>query len=307
VAIAFLILMVAALCVAQWYWTRQSAQRWQSQHPDEAIPHRLFDGVGLILMVSAGMWLAFAIVSSQKKQKKTDEPEWWRFDAGALQTVFAERSAGRAFVWRHGLIALAGFAIGLALTLKLVDAVGWQDSELLTKRPPIGLVAVAILAMALAARRIRHILFLQFGNLPRGEQARELARQLEEEERAEAKAQWEYNRKRITIGPYVILVGGWIGGVWLASRLFREYDASVVGQSIIAGIIATAALLYLTKLKPPGWRLWLSFSFVVALGFLLFTHASWHRPVRYAALGTVWGALVGTTATALYLRKLRRQ
>jgi len=44
---------------------------------------------------------------------------------------------------------------------------------------------------------------------------------------------------------------------------------------------------------------------MVAVGFLVFTCAAWHRPVQYALLGVVWGAGVGIAATLLYLRKLR--
>ena len=64
--------------------------------------------------------------------------------------------------------------------------------------------------------------------------------------------------------------------------------------------------VYLMKLKPRGWELWLGFAFAFAVGFLILTDASWHRPVQYLLLGALWGAAVGVASTALYLRKLRQ-
>ena len=52
-------------------------------------------------------------------------------------------------------------------------------------------------------------------------------------------------------------------------------------------------------------RIWLGLALAVAIGFLVFTHLSWHRSPLYLLLGTLWGTGVGVAATLLYLRKLR--
>jgi hypothetical protein len=73
----------------------------------------------------------------------------------------------------------------------------------------------------------------------------------------------------------------------------------------VSGLIGSVATLYLLKTKPRGWTFWLALALTVAVGFLVFTHVSWHCPPLYLLLGALWGTGVGVAATLLYLRGLR--
>jgi len=157
----------------------------------------------------------------------------------------------------------------------------------------------------LAARRVRDTLVLHYSEYFVGERAQELARAIDEEEQAEAEAEREYERKRITGWPYVVFIGGFVGGVFLASRWLPSPDGNTAGQASASGLIASVASLYLFKTRPRCWRVWIGVALAVAVGFLVFTQLSWHSSPLYLLLGALWGVIVGVASTLLYLRQLR--
>jgi drug/metabolite transporter (DMT)-like permease len=93
--------------------------------------------------------------------------------------------------------------------------------------------------------------------------------------------------------------------MFLAYRWLPEADGTTACQGSVSGLIGSVAAVYLLKMKPRGWLMWLGVTLAFAVGFLVFTHETWHRPPIYLLLGTFWGAGVGVAATLLYLRKLR--
>ena len=211
----------------------------------------------------------------------------------------------RRLLWIHGLFGLLGVALGVALALRLAAAVGWQEQLLSRGKGPLGLVVLAILLPAFAARRIRDVLFLQDCDYFVGDRAQALAQAVAEEEQAEAEAEREYERKSIAGWPYMLFLIGFAVGMFFAYRWLPEADATTAFQGSVSGFIGSATTLYLLKMKPSAWQVWLGVALAWALGFLVFTHAMWHRSPFYLLLGTLWGVGVGIATTLLYPRKLR--
>src|SRR5439155_18397933 len=82
---------------------------------------------------------------------------------------------------------------------------------------------------------------------------------------------------------------------------FMEYDHLGLSLKVVALYVWFGSDQH--RMKPRCGVLWMTVALMVAVGFLVFTCAAWHRPVQYALLGVVWGAGVGIAATLLYLRK----
>ena len=301
------VLLVAGLCVGQWRLAFRHAQNWDASHGGEPIPFRLFATVGWMLGIGVGSWLGLWNLSGRENQtpSPSGSADGWRFEMRKRERIFEGRPIGRRLLWGHGLFGLLGFALGVALALRLAAA-AWQE-PLLSRGAlvPAFLAMLVIVMMVLAVGRIRDVLFLLHCDDFVGERAQLLAQAVAEEEQAESEAEREYERKTITGWPYVVFMGGWVGGVYLAHRWLPAEDGNTAGQASVSGLIASVAALYLLKTRPRGWKVWLGVALAVAVGFLVFTHVTWHRSPLYLLLGTLWGTGVGVAATLLYLRKLR--
>jgi hypothetical protein len=303
------VLLVGAWCVGQWRVSFHHAQAWDGSHPGEPIPFRLFDSVGWMLTIGVGSWLWLWNFSSWENEtpSTSGHADGWRFEIRKRQRIFESRPMSRRLLWIHALFGLLGFALGVAQALRLAAAAAWQE-PLLARGflLPSVLAVLVIMMMVLAVGRVRDVLFLLPCDDFVGDRAQELAQAVAEEEQAESEAEREYERKAITGWPYVVFIGGFVGGVFLANRWLPQADSNTAGQAIVSGLIGSVAALYLLKSKPRGWRVWLGVALAVAVGFLVFTHVTWHRSPLYLLLGTLWGAGVGIAATLLYLRNLRR-
>jgi hypothetical protein len=302
------LMLVGALCVGQWWLSYQHAQDWDRNHPGQPVPFRFFDAFGWTLIIGTGIWLGlWKLGSKENKTPSTSRhTDWWRFEARERQRILEGRPISRRLLWGYALFALFGLALGVALALKLAAALGWQEELSSRGRSSLGIVLLVIFVPVLAARRIRDVLFLQDCDYFVGDHTKEIAQAVAEEERAEAEAEREYERKTITGWPAIVFAGGFFGGLFAAYRWLPEADGTTAFQGSVSGLIAGAATVYLSNTKPRGWLIWLGFALVAAGGFLVFTHETWHRPVQYALLGALWGAVVGVATTVLYLRKLRR-
>jgi hypothetical protein len=306
------VLLVGTVCVGQWWLSFQQAQAWSASHPGQPVPFRLFDPVGWTLTLGAAGWLWLWYQSSKEAGTPptlgdAGDADWWRFDVRKQQRIFDGRPIRRRLLWTYGLFGLAGFALGVALALRLAAAAAWQDEFLTRGRGwPLGFLVLLVVSIAaLGARRIRDTLFLLHCDSFVGERAEELAQAVAEQEEEEAEAERAYERKRITGWPYVVFMSGFFGGMLVALRFLPEADGASAFQGSVSGLIIGVAGLYLWKSRPRLWRMWLGVAVAVAIGFLVFTHQTWQRPVQYALLGVVWGAGVGVATTLLYLRKLR--
>jgi hypothetical protein len=303
------VLLVAALCGCQWWLAYRQAQDWDTGHHGQPVPFRLFAPAGWMLMIGVGSWFGLWTLSRKEgtSPAASGTADWWCFDRRERQRIFEGRPTSRRFLWSHGLFGLLGFALGLALALRLAAAAGWQEPLLSPDGGPICLVVIAILMMAFAAQRIRDVLFLEHCDYFVGARAHELARAVAKEEQAEAEAEREYERKTITGWAYVVLTGGLGCGLFLTHRWLPDADGTTAFQASVSGVIGSVAAVYLLKTKPRAWRVWLGVALAVAAGFLVFTHESWHRSPLYLLLGTLWGIGIGVAATLLYLRDLRRR
>ncbi len=303
-----IVLLVATLCVGQWRVSFRDAQTWDASQRGEPIPLRLFATAGWVLIIGAGSWFGLWNLSGRENQtpSTSGRADWWRFEMRKRQRIFEGRPIGRRLLWMHGLFGLLGFAFGVALALRLAAAAAWQEPLLVRHDllPPV-LAVLVVMMMVLAVGRVRDVLFLLHCDDFVGDRAALLAQAVAEEEQAESEAEREYERKTITGWPYVVFMGGFVGGVFLAYRWLPEADGTTAGQASVSGLIGSVAGVYLLKTKPRGWRIWLGVALAVAVGFLVFTHVSWHRSPLYLLLGALWGAGVGVAATLLYLRKLR--
>ena len=151
----------------------------------------------------------------------------------------------------HGLFGLAGFTLGAALALRLAAGAAWQEPLISQRRGP-GLAMLAVIVMALGARRVRAVLFLPYFDSLDGSRAEELAEAIARDEQTVDEAEREHDRKTITGVPYVILMVGLMGGMFLAARWLPEPDGITVFQGSVSGLIGTGASLYLWKTKPRG-------------------------------------------------------
>ena len=303
------VLLAAALCICQWWLAYRQAQDWDIGHHGQPVPFRLFAPAGWALMIGMGSWLGLWTLSRKEDASPaaSSAADGWRFGRRQRQRIFEGRPISRRFLWSHGLFGLLGFALALALELRLAAAAGWQEQLLSPDGGPIYLVGIAILMMAFAAQRIRDVLFLQHCDCFVGDRALELARAVAAEQQAEAEAEREYERKTITGWAYVVLMGGLGCGLFLTHRWLPDADGTTAFQASVSGVIGGVAAVYLLKTKPRAWQLWLGVALAVAAGFLVFTHESWHRSPLYLLLGTLWGIGIGVAATLLYLRDLRRR
>ena len=303
------VMLFAAACVGQWWLSFRQAQDWETSHRSQPVPFRLFAPAGTALLISAPAWFALWSLSNRENAKRSTskKAEWWRFAARERQAIFEGRRVSPRFLFGHGLFGLLGFALGAAVILRISAAVGWGEEILSKDNGPVGLVMLSIAVTTMAARRVREVLFLLDRDHFVGNRAPELAKAMAAEAQAEAEAEREYERRSITGWAYVVLLGGLFGAlfVFLSHRWLAEEDGTTAFQGSVSGVIGSAAAVYLLKLKPRGWPVWLVLVLAAASGFLLFTQQTWHRSPLYLLLGVFWGAGTGLAATLLYLRKLR--
>ena len=272
----------------------------------------MFTTTGWMFVIGAGSWLGLWNLSGREDQTPStlSDADWWRFEMRKRQRIFEGRPMGRRLLWLHGLFGLLGFALGVVLALRLAAAAAWQE-PLLARGAlvPAVLAVLVIMMMVLAAGRVRDVLFVLNCDDFVGDRAQLLAQAVAEEEQAESEAERENQRKTITIFSWlwVVFMGGFLGGVFLAGRWLPEADGNTAGQAIVSGLIASVAALHLFTTKPRGWQVWLGVALAVAVGFLVFIHVTWHRSPLYLLLGVLWGTGVGVAATLLYLRQLREK
>ncbi|MEI6297343.1 MAG: Maf family protein [bacterium] len=194
--------------------------------------------------------------------------------------------------------------VGLGLALKLAAAIGWRDPAVTPSATAVELGLLSLAVLFMSGRLVRDVLFLRDFDYFVGGKPREYAAALLAEEEQESEIEREYERKSLRGWAFIVLVGGFCGGLLLAARLFSEQDGFAASQGSISGMVLCAAGLYLCKTQPRRWRLWLGLVVLAALGFLIFTRLTWGGSSLCLLLGVLWGAVVGTASARLYLPQL---
>jgi hypothetical protein len=312
------LLLWIALCIGQW-WLVQQARHAPGIVRPPFVPADLF-GWGLLLAAVAwiSIWSVFCL--ERKRWPVTRRPMRCNLEAMIRQRLFRGTPISPRWLKIYGWLGGAGLVLGVGLSLKVVALYVWLGSDLLERDTlfggralwvlivglPVTSVLVVVLAMGVVSDVILH---LNFDNLVGGHSrlfAHAAIRVVKAARRQEREQEREYERKKITGLPYVVFMGGFIGGLFLSGKLLPETEGTMAFQGSISGLIASVAVLYLFRMKPTRGVLWTIVALMVAVGFLVFTCVVWQRPVWYALLGVAWGAGVGVAATLLYLRKLRK-
>lgn len=304
-----LVLLIGGTWAAAWWLGGQAELRGDGGVSTGLVTHEFFDAPGKLCLVGAALWLLFHTASCKKGEAFFESGRSWHFAVRQRQRICEGRPIEPGLLRFYGGFGASGFLLALALALKVAVAIRWQDPILTKGNAVLGPGALALLVLLLSGRLIRDVLFLRDFDFFVGGKAREVAQAMIEEEQHEAKAEREQERKRIRGGACVVLIGGFLGGLWLSSRLFTERDGIAAFQGSVAGLILSAVGVYLLKTRPRGWGFWLVLVSLAAIGFVAFTQIifariSWGGSPRYQLLGALWGLGVGTTGTVLYLRHL---
>jgi hypothetical protein len=299
-----LALLVIGAWIAVVWLGLQAGMRGGSGASTGLLTFRFFDAAGWFCLAGAGVWLLLLGAFCSKGEPFFPGSRAWHFGVRQRQRIFEGRPIEPGLLRAYGAFGLAGFALGLTLALKLAAAIGWQDPAI-TKGATAAMQGILPLAvLLLSGRLVRDVLFLRDFDYFVGDKAREYAEAMIDEEEQETEAEREYERKTIRGWAFIVLLGGYLGGLFLTMRLFSERDGTVAFQASQPGLICSAAGLYLLRTRPRRWRLWLALLILAAIGFLIFTRVSWDGSPLCLLLGVLWGALVGTVSTLLYLRQL---
>jgi hypothetical protein len=299
-----LMLLVVGGWVAAWWLGFKGGTRGGGVSTS-LVTFPFFDTAGRVCLAGACLWLLLLGAFCTKGQPFFAGTRSWHFGVRHRQRIREGRPIEPGLLRAYGAFALAGFALGLVLALKLAVASGWRDPAFTQGLQAMNQGILPLAVLYLSGRLIRNVLSLRDFDYFVGDKARESAEAMIEEEDQETEADREYERKTIRGLPYVIFMGGFVGGLFLSMRLLSERDKTVAFQASISGLILSVAGLYLLKTRPRRWWLWLALAILVALGFLIFTQVSWDGSPLALLVGVLWGALVGTASTLLYLRQLK--
>jgi len=304
-AVTFLLVgLVVGACGAAWWLGLQQGLRGASTASTGLVTLRFYDATGRVCLAGAGVCLVFLVLFCIKGQPFF--PGWHPFHFGVRQRqrIFEGRPIGSGLLRAYGALGLTGFALGLGLALKLAAAIGWRDPAVTPSATAVELGLLSLAVLFMSGRLVRDVLVLRDFDYFVGGKPREYAAALLAEEQQESEAEREYDRKSLRGWAFIVLVGGFGGGLLLAARLFSEQDGFAASQASISGMVPCAAGLYLCKTQPHRWRLWLAMLILAAIGFLIFTRLTWGGSPLCLLLGVLWGAVVGTTSARLYLPQL---
>jgi hypothetical protein len=299
-----LVLLVLGASAVVWWLGLKQGLRGDGRVSAGLVSFRCFDAAGLVCFAGGGLWLLLLALFGARGQPFFPGARSWHFGLRTHQRIFEGRPIEPGLLRAYGAFGAVGFTLGLAITLKLAAALGWQDPAITKDQAVLGPGLLALAVLLFSGRLFRDVLFLSDFDYFVGDKAREFAEALIELEKQEAEAEREQERRTIGFWPNLILMGGLIGGGLLAFRWLGEKDGVAAFQASVSGLIVSAAGLYLLKTKPRRWRLWLALVTLATSGYLVFTQLTWGTPLRCQLLGVLWGAVVGTISTLLYLRQV---
>ncbi|MBL9170318.1 MAG: hypothetical protein JNN07_21460 [Verrucomicrobiales bacterium] len=206
------------------------------------------------------------------------------------QRIFAGKPMGHLSLGSYALWAFLRLSIGLYLASECAAAAG--RNERLTY-PTIFCFYFALLLIHLSLSRIGDVLFIVYCDDFTGYQILEPVRILTERHFKAREAKEAERRRSLPLwcGPTLFMgcaSAGIVGYFWLS-----EWQRISLLQGWVIGFLAWAAPMYLTQLKPRGWRAW-SFSSVGAVvAYLLAVLMVWQPLAPFLGLGAVWGIATG--------------
>ena len=227
-----------------------------------------------------------------------------------LATLMDRRLVGREpvpyeLLPRFVRLGAVGIGIGVLLSYWLAVMVGGGGMD--SRSTSYALIAVAILSIltvSFATQMLREVFFLWNDDYFIAGKEEEVVAKIEEQQRQEAEAEREYERKTLSGWQVALIYGGFFGGCLLTFKVLGELNGVIAFQSCVSAMIASAVWIYTTRLRPRGWRVGLVLTLIGSVAFVIFTIHSWGLRWLPLGLGLIWGGGIGIVSTLLYLRKL---
>jgi hypothetical protein len=204
-------------------------------------------------------------------------------------------------------LGAVGIAIGVLLSYWLAVLVnGGGATGRGTMYALIAVAILSILTVSFAMKMLREVFFLWNDDYFIAGKEDEVVAQLEDEQRQNAEAEREYERKTLSRGQIALLYVGFLGGGMLMLKFLGDKDGVIAFQAMVSSMIATSVWMYTTRLRPRAWRIGLALTLIGSVAFVIFTIHSWGLSWLPLGLGLIYGAGIGIASTLLYVRKLRR-
>lgn len=258
--------------------------------------------------------LPFAVIWQRLWRKYCDGDEASPATGTPLPPTLSGLKRGRIFnrepvrhelLPRFGALGCAGIIIGVALSLWIALAVGAGGTSGTRQGFLVFLACLALVNVHCGAQVLRDVVLLSNEDHFIAHREEELAARIADSERRQAESEREYERKSVSGWQQLLLFGGFLGGIFLFSKILGERDGVVAFQASVSALIGSAVWLYTARLRPQRWQAWRAFAVVGALAFLAMTFYHWGAPWVAIVSGLAWGGAIGVFATSRYLRKLR--
>ena len=281
---------------------------WAEGDADRFVIEDRMDRTSLML---AGM-VAWMFLASVVVRGKLDSMKWsgWdslSFNARVRARVLRGVPIRGGVLLAYALFGLAGLAIGLALTGRALFLLPWLGSA--TANVPDQLFSapvLAVFAIVSASRLLWDILIQAEWDYFVGDRRAQIAEEFLRGEEAGREEEWEEQRTSVGRWSWAVLSGGFVGGIFLSSRL-PESEQGLCILSALAGLVAAGIAIYVARTKPRGGAGWLALVALLFAAALVYAwHAFDHPTTRALLLGVTGGVTVGGMFMVLYLRKIRR-
>jgi hypothetical protein len=221
------------------------------------------------------------------------------------QRVLAGEAIPPKLIRRFGALGLLGCAVGVALSLKVVDWITWGEpaGEQVKLTAAMGLIALftASAGAALVWSALRQSQWEIFAT----GREQELAEALIEAERAEAEADADSERKKMSGAAGVVFFAGLGGGILLMSRLPDAEGGCAFVSSVLA-MMCSGCSVYMARRRVARWRLWVPLLTLGVAGLIVYFVRQFEVKPWWAVVGMAWGAPFGVAMATLYVRRLER-
>ena len=302
------LLLWLASCAGVWYFALKSGLGEKQLPPGTLWLGQFREWAGWVLVPAALIWKwrwYRAITGESERNATVLRPA-----RPGLATLMDRRIVAREpvpyellprFVW----LGAVGLGIAVLLSYWLAVMVGGGVTGRNTIHMLIAVAILSILTVSFATQMLREVFFLWNDDHFIAGKEDEVVAELKEEQRQEAEAEREYERKSLSRGQIALLYGCF-GVGFLMLTFLEEKNGIVAFQACVSATIASAVWIYNTRLRPKGWGLGLGVTLIGSVAYVIFTVYSWGLRWPPLVLGLIWGTGIGIASTLLYLRKLRR-